>query len=571
MIKNKKVILYCFIIAFIFCIPMFKGSIRLGPDTTFHINRIISLKNAILNGDFFPRILFAQNYNFGYGSPLFYSIIFLYPSALLLLFNIPIYVVYYFTIFFIVFFSCFNMYHCCRIFYKKENNIYILISVFVYVVNLFFISNIYKRGAIGEGFAYIFLPIVVKAIYEIVYLNKKDILLLVVGFSGLLLAHNITFILMCIIFMFILFIEHKKIIRNYRIIIYIVIASVFSVFITCFFTFPMFEQLSLKLYRINYYFNTDSIKGIDFKELFYFYNGDGVYLNNSIGPILLLLPLTIVFVKNKMNKFIKILFIFSYVMIFMTLKYFPWNLFKFMSFLQFPERLLTIVCCFMSISLGYILSKQRLIYINYIALIVILITSIFHVLGVISEYGQIKYTHSEKDLSNVELFTKDKYWYNTLEISSPDYIYQNAAIDFKNYGYILKTNNEDKDKTVFDRSKYNSLIFTVGSIKKDAYYIIPISYYKGYVVDIFEDESYLKTVIPTYDNETGLIRINLEEYNSNKLLKFVCYYKKTNIQIISENISKVSLIIFIVYMIILKSKINKWIVATVNKKHKTNS
>lgn len=50
-----------------------------------------------------------------------------------------------------------SMYACCKTIFKKGNRIYILISIFIYVMNLFFLSNIYKRGAIGEGFAYIFL------------------------------------------------------------------------------------------------------------------------------------------------------------------------------------------------------------------------------------------------------------------------------------------------------------------------------------------------------------------------------------------------------------------------------
>src|SRR3712207_2335194 len=118
--KNYKKLLVCLTVALLFCIPILKGSFRVGPDTAFHINRIISLAEAMKNGDYFPRIFFNQNYNFGYGSPLFYSIIFLYPSALLSLMGFSPYYVYAFTVFGIAFFSALTMYNCASRIFKTK-------------------------------------------------------------------------------------------------------------------------------------------------------------------------------------------------------------------------------------------------------------------------------------------------------------------------------------------------------------------------------------------------------------------------------------------------------------------
>ena len=257
-------------------------------------------------------------------------------------------------------------------------------------------------------------------------------------------------------------------------------------------------------------------------------------------------------------------------MIFMTLKFFPWHLFKFMSFLQFPERLLTPVCAFLSLGLGYSLNKVRIRIKNFnlICVIFILMVSFLEIGGILFEYGQLTAEFSNDDLSNIDKFHSDNYWYNVLEISSPDYIYKDSQIDFKNYGYIIKTDNEENDKSVFDRSRYNELVFTVGYTKENAYYILPVSYYKGYVVDVYEEENYLMSLNTVADKETGLVRIELPEYNSGKLLKFVCSYKKTNLQIIGEIISKISLGCFLV-VLFLKSKVYKWIIGTVYKKHHT--
>lgn len=93
---------------------------------------------------------------------------------------------------------------------------------------------------------------------------------LIIGFSGLLLAHNITFVLMCLFFLIVLIIEYKRILNNYKMIINIMIATIISILLTAFFTFPMFEQLGLKLYCINYYFNTDMVVSNHLIDLFQF-------------------------------------------------------------------------------------------------------------------------------------------------------------------------------------------------------------------------------------------------------------------------------------------------------------
>ena len=67
---------FCLLVTIIFMIPTMDGMLRIGADTTFHVNRIIELANAIKNNDIFPKILFNQNYGFGYGSPMFYSMVY---------------------------------------------------------------------------------------------------------------------------------------------------------------------------------------------------------------------------------------------------------------------------------------------------------------------------------------------------------------------------------------------------------------------------------------------------------------------------------------------------------------
>jgi len=115
-------IIFCLFVTAIFMIPTMDGMLRIGADTTFHVNRIIGVANAIENNDFFPKILFNQNYNFGYGSPMFYSIFYLYPFAFLYNTGKTPYEIYCVTIFAITFFSALSMYKCATLFYHKKRS-----------------------------------------------------------------------------------------------------------------------------------------------------------------------------------------------------------------------------------------------------------------------------------------------------------------------------------------------------------------------------------------------------------------------------------------------------------------
>ena len=79
------------ILAFLFCIPyLFRDLLPIGHDTFFHVSRIDGLAASIKDGDFLPAIYPYKNSGFGYGSPLFYCNLFLWPFALLHVLGLPL-------------------------------------------------------------------------------------------------------------------------------------------------------------------------------------------------------------------------------------------------------------------------------------------------------------------------------------------------------------------------------------------------------------------------------------------------------------------------------------------------
>ena len=91
--KKDYYFIYC-IVLIVVSLPLLGIDAYRGHDTGFHIQRIISIKNAILEGRIPVRIYTEAINGYGYGAPLFYPDIFLYIPALLCVIGIPVTVSY---------------------------------------------------------------------------------------------------------------------------------------------------------------------------------------------------------------------------------------------------------------------------------------------------------------------------------------------------------------------------------------------------------------------------------------------------------------------------------------------
>ncbi|MEG0357935.1 MAG: hypothetical protein RR598_01650 [Anaerorhabdus sp.] len=552
-------IIFCLLVAFVFCYPFLNGSILIGPDTAFHINRIESLSIAIKNNDIFPRIFYHQNFNFGYGSPMFYSIFFLYFPAWLRNLGISIYDTYHIFLFTCAFFASLTMFKCATLVLGKKRNLYSCLTVLFYIWNCFYISDFYKRGAVGEILAFIFLPIAIMGMYHSVHGNIKKHYYLIIGFCGLLLSHNITFIITVILYAFYLMINIKTLLADKRRLITIVCIGGLGILMTCFFTFPLLEQLASGDYRIHSYFGTESLSNLalDISAVFDFRTDSSNYLCDSVGPFLLLLPLFYPFVrKQSKSRLATFLVVAGYIMVFMTTKYFPWGLFQFLSFLQFPTRLLVPATACLALGAGYTIANLPLkkgikLQFTKMLLVIVLITNILQLFGVLTSPGLITRPTTAEEIKNDEQFLKRSEWYNLLELSTPDYLPADTSINYREYKSKIVSNNEEKEREPISYNEYNNFVFTYGYINNDAYYIMPLTYYKGYVVDIYDGDQLIETLDAKMDPETGLVRFEPSAYSSesNEVI-FKVYYKGTTLQVVSAWISIITALFYIVATII---------------------
>ena len=267
---KKKAILWVMgiLICIVFCYPLLNDVLISGHDTYFHLSRIEALKEAYIHGDYFPRLYYEQNFNFGYGTPLFYSDIFLAIPALIRLCGVPIVITYKIFLFLCTIFTFISMYYSVK--KISGNSTSSFLSATIYLFTAYRITNVYVRGAVGEILAMIFIPLIVLEIYKVLYSEEYNYKYLGLVFSILLLSHNISFLLMCGVFGIFIFFNFKALIKDKNRMNCIIKAVIISLGCLAFFLFPMVEQLSSGEYVINQFVSDSNLSNytLFFEQLF---------------------------------------------------------------------------------------------------------------------------------------------------------------------------------------------------------------------------------------------------------------------------------------------------------------
>ncbi|MEG2907892.1 MAG: 6-pyruvoyl-tetrahydropterin synthase-related protein [Erysipelotrichaceae bacterium] len=518
-----------------------------GHDTLFHLYRIDALSHAFTNGDFFPKLFYLQNYEFGYATPLFYSNLFIYIPAIINFIGFSVVDSYKIFLFICTFMTSLTMFYSSYKLLQKKNAA--LIATCVYIFATFRITDVYVRGAVGEVLSIIFIPLIIYSIVDLLYRNGNRWFLLSISFSMLLLSHNISFVLMVVFFALMLILNVRKIF-NKRMLLILLKSVIFAILFCSFFLLPMLEQSSIGIYEVNQYFSESTLlqTTLFFEQLFKFettfgYAGHSFSMWESatlnVGFVLTFTPILWLFKPNK-KSYYSIFFIMGYILIFMTTDYFPWKYFTFLSFMQFPWRVLVLAMPLLSFVIGdlfdqEIINRRKFLLSGFIALTILI--------GCIQLYPVL---YKDGKVVNLEELVKKESYYNHNELAAGDYLPYDNGIDYVNYGDYIITNNVDSDINDFSR-RYNSMNFTIDNVNKGDFYTFPLIYYKGYSVIIRDLDGKLIENLAVYPNDQGLLSAKFAESYDFSLLISI-HYEGTKIQFLGGLISITTILFTIVYL-----------------------
>ncbi|OGG21561.1 hypothetical protein A3D03_02490 [Candidatus Gottesmanbacteria bacterium RIFCSPHIGHO2_02_FULL_40_13] len=255
-----------------------------------------------------------------------------------------------------------------------------MVGSIMYLYAPYHAVNIYVRGALGELYAYSFIPLLALGIYQLFSYNTKQnvrrgVLWGTMGLSGMILSHNILgmlgliFLLLFIALIYIYLLVKKL---NLKIMLPLGLIGIFSLMLTSFFWMPaVFEKQ---------YTNVESVVrgGSNFSDHFVYpdqlWNSAWGYAGSAparadgmsfmIGKFHLILTvislfLYLMFFKRKNNSYGNVflisaaLFILSTFMMLQSSR-FIWLLIPFFKYIQFPWRFLNFSLFFLVLSILYL-------------------------------------------------------------------------------------------------------------------------------------------------------------------------------------------------------------------------
>lgn len=556
-IKENKWIHYAIIIiiGIILSIPLTKIQIRDTHDGALHMLRVLGTKDTLEIGQFPP--LINQNYcnSAGYAMNLFYQPIVTYIPLLIKLFTSS-----YMTALKIfggicIVLSGITMY---QFVYKVTNKrILALFSAIFYLIAPYKLANVYKRFAIGEFTALVFMPIVFLGLYNLFNQDGKKHYYIAIGATGLMLSHTVTTLYTAIFAVIYVLFNIKKL-KQKDILKKCIINVIFSLLISMFFWFPLLEATSECDYAImdNDIISTNgeyaSNHTISFSQLFKDV-GEENGTTFLIGIPTIIAFLLIIFTYKKIDKtykeFYLLILIFALISIFMTSMFFPWKIMPgILCKLQYPWRMVGFFNFFISFICGvniYITLKQ-LTKKDNVRLIISILFVVLSIMSSLKIMSQFYATDTELDKKyETAIFNNKKISHMAI---NRDYMPVKAielqstyVMQRKDTTYILEGSAnilEENKENLTDNIKVQNI--TKGTILEFPYY-----YYVGYKITIETQDGNIKELEPI-ESKNGYISCKIDENIDSANIKIE--YVGTTITYIAYIISLISLICFIIYV-----------------------
>ena len=525
--KKRNIVLFLILMTVISSITLFFiPNMSRGHDLSFHLSRISAIKDnmkfGIIGGYIYPNYLDG----YGYGNPLFYPDIFLYIPAFLAYCGLSVITSYKIFLIIINFFSILTMYITVKGITKNKKSA--LVSSMLYGFAAYRLVDMFTRAALGETIAFVFAPLVIYGIYEIIYKDYKNFYILVIGMSGLILSHLISSYLIIILLVILCLINIKRLFSEKKRILYIIISAAITLLLVGYYIFPMFEQMISSKFWFSNLDETSKLleRSLPIWSIFlefpnYIFTNLWIPTGIGIGFLIVIYY----FIRNYKNvsQFTRVCFITAITFIVLATNLFPWSLMQStMSVIQFPWRLYFIGTLLLSIGSGLLLNEIKVNIDNKIKMV--LVTSLIPVISI----GILNFF--EKNISEVGEYDISFGEYMPIN-AKKEYIEKRENIVTSSYpfDYSLKRDGAELNIEFFNNENNNNLE-------------LPLLYYKGYGANINGEK------IEAYETQNGLVGIDIDAKEGNIIVKYV----GTKIQSISRFISALTFIIFIVLLVIKK-------------------
>ena len=575
--ENIIEILVLLFVSIFICMPLFSNKIDIFYDDGIqHVARIIGTDASIKEGQ--TEIISNLCNEFGYSWNLFYSPITAFGPLIFKMIGFSYINSIKLFMLLVIFLSGISMYFFTKEI-TKSKKIALLAGV-IYIFAPYRFTDMYVRNALAELTSFIFIPMIFQGLYGILKQKKNREILFIIGTSLLLLTHTIiTMYLGIICFIYLLTQIRKLKIKSIR--LKLIYSIVLILIITIFFWLPLLQVKNSAQYEV---FKPGRMERqdvliafkLDIKDLIITTKKGGMIYEIGLISILALLftPLVIkkLNVKHKHTdyyKFYKFSLITTFVLLFLTLKIFPFEKMpSILKMIQFTFRLLEFTSFFIAFIVAVNLSKILNEFKSFKYKEIFIIIFLF----MISYLFYMPFLHYREDIDVERLIEGVRVTENTGRVhagcASFEYLPSKA---FENRKYIETRNNEvivikgnvmvenfnkDKSKLSFDLKELPRQIindeenienegnttYDISNNEEDIELELPYIYYPGYKV--VAEKNGLKKTLKTYETDNGFVGIIIPANENN--LKISAKYTGTNIMKVSKVISVIGISAFII-------------------------
>ena len=525
------------LLSLVFMFPYLSNDLSLEHDTLFHLSRIEGLAQSFRSGKLFPDIYTLKNDGFGYGSALFYCDLFLVPAALLYLAGFEVAIGYKVTVFLFTWISGMSM----ALLLKKlrQNNLICLFGALCYLFSNYRITDVYVRGALGEVIAMAFIPLILYGFVDLFLEDEPQIQMLIAGFTGVALSHNLTLLLSGIGFVALMIIYYRK--MTFSRIIKLMQAGLITIGLCAWFLFPMLEQTSFQSYYLHYYASSSDLASHALMSWQYLINETIFGLSGNYytydqmmvvtpGLALMFLPVLCLFDihdKDRMIHFGRKCAALGIFFALLCSDFVPWDMLSFLRIMQFPWRWMTLACVFLAV--GASVGCARILH-HYrkgtiILFVLILFNGIYLLFPVMDRTIVIHNDTTYEELLRGSIV--DPYYgntsYNRIEVAGADYLPQ-GFLDYKNASRCITDLSGNEITCAVEKT--DSLSF---SAPENTTVLVPLTSYKGYQIHSGDQKLKWTTV-------SGRLSFNTENYT-----EFTVVYEKTILHRFSIGLSLTTL------------------------------
>ena len=516
-------------------IPLLYPGIPQGHDLFFHLARLQGMLDALNEGIFPIRVNFSALDGYGYASDLFYPDFFAYIPVFFAKMGLSLIIAYKLFLFIWWFFAAFSMYLSLTKMGVEKFGAFA--GALLYGWSSYFATDIFNRAAFGEVLAFPFIPMAILGLYNLIYANPKNNLPLIFGFSGLFLAHQITFILICIIFSLFCILNITLFLRNPKRLLSLTICIFITFALISFFFFPMLEQMQYMEYNLTSRTIKSSIieRAVPFTRLWLElpYMKLEYWIPPGIGIIFLIIAsqrLRLTLPPNIHRRTGDGLLIIGFCCLLASTNFLPWEgMMKVLAGIQFPWRFYLPATAFLAAGCGFILSHltqndiSKIRYWTWILLIGCGFAWNFNV----------AYTYAAKIHEKKMLTAFSSPMAGRLVASGIHYLPSGMDIeDIEARGKVVLSKNLIKMTPDFSTNGATTLIFEENL--SDNQLEFPIIPYKGYAAQLtLPGQNPIE--LPIVISSNSLLSVDLpKEYNTGKIL---IYYRGTFVQIVSAILS----------------------------------